>query len=91
MARAVELIGQECTLDFIDINMGCPIDIVVNKGAGSALLTKPMRMKGIIEAASGTVEKPITVKVLIFFPDPNKGGDIVISSLCNWQIFAPVI
>ncbi|TKY75450.1 tRNA-dihydrouridine(47) synthase of NAD(P)(+) [Spatholobus suberectus] len=45
VARTVELIEQECTIDFIDINMGCPIDIVVNKGAGSALLTKPMRMK----------------------------------------------
>ncbi|XP_034895920.1 tRNA-dihydrouridine(47) synthase [NAD(P)(+)]-like [Populus alba] len=31
--------------------MGCPIDIVVSKGAGSSLLTKPMRMKIIIEAA----------------------------------------
>ena len=36
-------------MDFIDINMGCPIDIVVNKGAGSSLLMKPSRMKGIIE------------------------------------------
>jgi len=63
VARTVELIEQECTVDFIDINMGCPIDIVVNRGAGSALLTKPMRMKGIVEAASGTVDKPITIKV----------------------------
>lgn len=63
VARTVELIEQECTIDFIDINMGCPIDIVVNKGAGSALLTKPMRMKSIVEVASGTVDKPITIKV----------------------------
>lgn len=65
MARTVELIDQECTVDFIDMNMGCPIDIVVNKGAGSSLLTKPMRMKNIIETASSIVEKPITVKVTI--------------------------
>ena len=64
MARAVELIDQECEVDFIDINMGCPIDIVVNKGAGSALLMKPMRMKNIVEAASGIVDRPITIKVI---------------------------
>lgn len=64
LARTVELIDQQCTVDFIDINMGCPIDIVVNKGAGSCLLTKPMRMKSIIGATSGTVDKPITIKVL---------------------------
>lgn len=65
VARTVELIEQECTIDFIDINMGCPIDIVVNKGAGSALLTKPMRMKSIVGVTSAIVEKPITVKVLV--------------------------
>lgn len=64
VARAVELIDQECSLDFIDINMGCPIDMVVNKGAGSALLTKPLRMKNAIQAACASAEKPITVKVL---------------------------
>ncbi|KAL7002621.1 tRNA-dihydrouridine(47) synthase [NAD(P)(+)] [Sarracenia purpurea var. burkii] len=64
VTRTVELINQECTVDFIDINMGCPIDIVVNKGAGSALLTKPMRMKSIIQAATATVDRPITIKVL---------------------------
>ncbi|CAL5431178.1 unnamed protein product [Camellia sinensis] len=62
VARIVELIDQECTVDFININIGCPIDIVVNKGAGSALLTKPTRMKSILQAASGTIDRPITVK-----------------------------
>ncbi|PKI53643.1 hypothetical protein CRG98_025976, partial [Punica granatum] len=62
VARTVELIDQECTVDFIDINMGCPIDIVVNKGAGSALLTKPMRMKAVVEVSSSTVDTPITIK-----------------------------
>lgn len=72
VARTVELIEKECTVDFIDINMGCPIDIVVNKGAGSALLTKPMRMKSIVEVASGTTDKPITVKVFSMPPLYNR-------------------
>lgn len=65
VARSIELVDRECEIDFIDINMGCPIDIVVNKGAGSSLLTKPTRMKNIIQSASATVDKPITVKVII--------------------------
>lgn len=63
VSRTVELIDEHCTVDFIDINMGCPIDIVVNKGAGSALLTKPMRMKSVVEASSRAVSTPITLKV----------------------------
>lgn len=64
VSRTVELIDEHCTVDFIDVNMGCPIDIVVNKGAGSALLTKPMRMKSVVEASSRAVSTPVTIKVL---------------------------
>ena len=31
VARTAELIEDTCQVDFIDINMGCPIDIVVNR------------------------------------------------------------
>ncbi|XP_039122534.1 tRNA-dihydrouridine(47) synthase [NAD(P)(+)]-like [Dioscorea cayenensis subsp. rotundata] len=84
VARTVELIDRECAVDFIDINMGCPIDIVVNKGAGSSLLTKPMRMKGIIQAASGTVDKPITVKVRTGYFEGRNRIDSLISDIKAW-------
>ncbi|KAJ0971002.1 hypothetical protein J5N97_018961 [Dioscorea zingiberensis] len=91
VARTVELIDRECTVDFIDINMGCPIDIVVNKGAGSCLLTKPMRMKGIIQAASGTVDKPITVKVRTAYFEGRNRIDSLISDIKTWGATAVTI
>ncbi|KAI4300087.1 hypothetical protein L6164_033503 [Bauhinia variegata] len=91
VARTVELIEQECTVDFIDINMGCPIDIVVNKGAGSALLTKPMRMKSIVEVASGTVDKPITVKVRTGYFEGKQRIDSVITDIGSWGASAITI
>ncbi|XP_019415334.1 PREDICTED: tRNA-dihydrouridine(47) synthase [NAD(P)(+)]-like isoform X3 [Lupinus angustifolius] len=91
VARAVELIEQECSIDFIDINMGCPIDIVVNKGAGSALLTKPMRMKSIVEVASGTVDKPITVKVRTAYFEGKNRIDSLIGDMNSWGASAVTI
>ncbi|XVE67076.1 hypothetical protein DITRI_Ditri08aG0130900 [Diplodiscus trichospermus] len=91
VARAVELIDKECIVDFIDINMGCPIDIVVNKGAGSSLLNKPLRMKGIIEAASGTVDKPITVKVRTGFFEGKNRIDSLIADIGSWGATAVTI
>ncbi|CAL0305921.1 unnamed protein product [Lupinus luteus] len=91
VARAVELIEQECTIDFIDINMGCPIDIVVNKGAGSALLTKPMRMKSIVEVASGTVDTPITVKVRTAYFEGKNRIDSLIGDMGSWGASAVTI
>ncbi|KAF7810829.1 tRNA-dihydrouridine(47) synthase [NAD(P)(+)]-like [Senna tora] len=91
VARTVELIEQECTIDFIDINMGCPIDIVVNKGAGSALLTKPMRMQNIVEVASGTVDKPITVKVRTAYFEGKKRIHSIIADMGSWGASAVTI
>ncbi|CAL5362578.1 unnamed protein product [Camellia sinensis] len=91
VARIVELIDQECTVDFIDINMGCPIDIVVNKGAGSALLTKPTRMKSILQAASGTIDRPITVKVRTSYLEGKNHIDLLIEDIGKWGANAVTI
>ncbi|GAV60275.1 Dus domain-containing protein [Cephalotus follicularis] len=91
VARAVELIDQQCTVDFIDINMGCPIDIVVNKGAGSSLLTKPMRMKSIIGTTSDIVDKPITVKVRTGYFEGKNRIDSLIADLGSWGASAVTI
>ena len=66
-ARAAEMIDKESEVDFIDLNVGCPIDLVVNKGAGSCLLTKPSRLQQIVKAASASIECQLTVKVSILF------------------------
>ena len=38
LVPAAEIIGRECTgnLDFVDVNCGCPIDLVFKTGSGSA-------------------------------------------------------
>lgn len=38
MVPAAEVIGKECAgnIDFVDINCGCPIDLVFRTGSGSA-------------------------------------------------------
>ncbi|KAK9667215.1 hypothetical protein RND81_14G240300 [Saponaria officinalis] len=91
VARTAELIDLECSVDFIDINMGCPIDLVVNKGAGSALLTKPLRMKNVISAACASSEKPITVKVRTGYIEGRNRIDSMISDIYEWGASAITI
>ncbi|KAJ8530236.1 hypothetical protein K7X08_037071 [Anisodus acutangulus] len=91
VTKTVELIEQECSVDFIDINMGCPIDIVVNKGAGSALLTKPTRMKSVVEAASLTVDTPVTIKVRTAYFEGKNRIDSLIADIGNWGANAVTI
>ncbi|KAL8140965.1 hypothetical protein V2J09_006986 [Rumex salicifolius] len=91
VSRAVELIEQECSVDFIDINMGCPIDIVVNKGAGSALLTKPQRMQNVIQSACATAETPITVKVRTGYLEGRNRVESFIADIAKWGASAVTI
>ncbi|CEG43289.1 trna-dihydrouridine synthase 3 [Plasmopara halstedii] len=51
MARVCELLARETDVDFVDINMGCPIDIVCRAGAGSALMTRPPRLLEVVSGA----------------------------------------
>ncbi len=51
-------------LDFVDINCGCPIDLVYNKGAGSALLDHPSKLSKIVRGMNAVLgDTPLTIKL----------------------------
>ena len=58
-ARAYEISG----VDFIDLNMGCPVGKVVKSGDGSALMREPEKAMKIIEAVVKSVRCPVTIKI----------------------------
>ena len=54
---------------FVDLNFGCPIDLVVRRGSGAALLKKPGRLARLVEAVRAAVDVPLSVKIRIGFSD----------------------
>ncbi|ANM31328.1 hypothetical protein ABI59_19735 [Acidobacteria bacterium Mor1] len=49
--------------DYIDINLGCPIDEATRRGFGAALLQRAGRVGKLVEAMTSAVDVPITVKL----------------------------
>lgn len=49
--------------DFIDVNLGCPIDHFTRKGLGAALASQPSRVRRIVETMRAAVKVPVTVKI----------------------------
>ena len=47
----------------IDINMGCPAKKVCDQAAGSALLRDESLVRAILEAVTGAVDVPVTLKI----------------------------
>ena len=58
-ARMVEAAGA----DLVDINFGCPVKKVTKTGAGASLLDDPDHACRIVEAVSGAVAVPLSVKM----------------------------
>jgi len=62
MAWAAALV-QARGADFVDVNLGCPIDHFTRKGLGAALARQPRRVARVVEAMSRAVTVPVTVKI----------------------------
>jgi len=62
MAEAAHIVSQG-EVDFIDINMGCPVPKILKSGAGSALLRDLGLAKEIMSAVVGASKVPVLVKI----------------------------
>lgn len=65
-------IAEEQKPDFIDINWGCPVKKVVNKGAGSAILKDIPKMVQLTKSVVNAVKLPVTVKTRLGWDQTDK-------------------
>lgn len=63
MTRCAELINNNIEVDFVDINSGCPIDLVYKKGGGCGLMTRTKKFEQIIKGMHYALDVPLTVKI----------------------------
>lgn len=64
LKKAAEIaLNSNPNIDFIDVNMGCPVPKVTKTGAGSSLLKNPKLCGEIIKALKEVTNKPITAKI----------------------------
>jgi tRNA-dihydrouridine synthase 3 len=68
MAWAAALVESRGA-DFIDINLGCPIDHFTRMGLGAGLARQPNRVKRIVESMKAAVKVPVTVKFRLGWKD----------------------
>ena len=54
---------EEIAVDFVDLNVGCPIDGVCSKGMGSALMCRPKKLVDLVSSAAKELTCPVTVKM----------------------------
>jgi len=70
LREAARVLARDLNAPRVDLNCGCPANIVTGKGAGSSLLKDPELvyacLKAVVEGAAGT---PVTMKLRSGFDD----------------------
>ncbi|XP_040287065.1 tRNA-dihydrouridine(47) synthase [NAD(P)(+)]-like isoform X2 [Bufo bufo] len=63
MTKCAEMLNKTIEVDFVDINVGCPIDLVYNKGGGCALMSRATKFEDIVRGMNLVLDVPLTVKI----------------------------
>lgn len=86
MTRCAELISNNIEVDFVDINSGCPIDLVYKKGGGCGLMTRTRKFEHIIKGMNYVLDVPLTVKIRTGVQEKSNIAHKLIPEMKNWGV-----
>ena len=62
--KACQVINEHVKCDFVDLNCGCPIDLIFNKGGGCALMTRTDHFQRIVRSVSTVLDVSICMNLI---------------------------
>ncbi len=86
MTKACQLIEENLKVDFVDVNSGCPIDLVFDKGAGCALMTRLDHFQKIVRSMDATLACPVTVKIRAGIKDDHLFAHDLVAEMRSWGV-----
>ncbi|XP_008288784.1 tRNA-dihydrouridine(47) synthase [NAD(P)(+)]-like [Stegastes partitus] len=86
MTRCAELINNNTDVDFVDINSGCPIDLVYKKGGGCGLMTRTRKFEQIVKGMNYVLDVPLTVKIRTGVQEKSNIAHKLIPEMKDWGV-----
>ncbi|XP_043271968.1 tRNA-dihydrouridine(47) synthase [NAD(P)(+)]-like [Venturia canescens] len=62
LARCAQLLNDEADVNYIDLNLGCPIDLIYRQGGGSGMLNRLNILENVVKSMSEVIDIPLTIK-----------------------------
>ncbi|KYN00168.1 PREDICTED: tRNA-dihydrouridine(47) synthase [NAD(P)(+)]-like [Cyphomyrmex costatus] len=62
LARCAQLLNHEIDVDYIDLNLGCPIDLIYRQGGGSGMLNRLNVLETVVKSVSQVLNIPLSIK-----------------------------
>jgi tRNA-dihydrouridine synthase 3 len=86
MTKACQVIQENLKVDFVDINSGCPIDLVFDKGAGCALMTRLDHFQKIVRSLDTVLDCPVTAKIRTGIKEDQLYAHDLVSEMKTWGL-----
>ncbi|XP_056375038.1 tRNA-dihydrouridine(47) synthase [NAD(P)(+)]-like [Hyla sarda] len=86
MTKCAELLNKSIEVDFVDINVGCPIDLVYRKGGGCGLMTRTNKFEDIVRGMNSVLDVPLTVKIRTGVQEKVNLAHKLIPELRDWGV-----
>ncbi|KAG0716820.1 tRNA-dihydrouridine(47) synthase [NAD(P)(+)]-like [Chionoecetes opilio] len=86
MVKCAQLLEENAEFDFMDINMGCPIDLIYKQGGGSALMRRHGCLEQMVRAMTQVLSRPLTLKMRTAVYHDTKVAHSLIERAKLWDI-----
>lgn len=84
ITKVAQLLQENTEIDFIDLNLGCPIDLIYKKGGGCGMMHRLPSLEASVRCASKILSMPFTAKVRTGVYEDKKIAHTVIPKLVEW-------
>lgn len=85
--RVSEIIqAQMEAVDFVDINLGCPLDLVCDKGAGAKLMAREKQLKSGLQNLTQILSCPVTIKMRTGWDIKKPFAHDLVRKIQNWNM-----
>lgn len=85
MTRCSQLLSETTSFDFIDLNLGCPLNTIYQKGAGCGLMNRLKKLEGIVYGVSSVISTPLTIKMRTGIYANENLAHNVIEKIHHWK------
>ncbi|KAI5635423.1 dihydrouridine synthase (Dus) domain-containing protein [Phthorimaea operculella] len=84
ITKVAQLLQENTELDFIDLNLGCPIDLVYKQGGGCGMMHRLSTLEASVRCASRLLSIPFTVKMRTGVYQNKKIAHEVLPKVAEW-------
>lgn len=84
ITKVAQLLQENTELDFIDLNLGCPIDLIYKKGGGSGMMHRLPALEASVRCASNLLNIPFTVKMRTGVYQDKKITHTIVPKMAEW-------